>query len=632
MSSRSRLAVLVGLAVLGAAVYAIFALMREDPSDPAPAARAYLADWSDGDWDAMAARVDGPPDDFADRYQAVVDDLRVSEATYELDSVDTAGGGDTAVARYHASLQLDGLGEWSYDGTLSLVRGDGDDWAVDWSPAAIHPELGRGQHLARTRVVPERAPILDSAGQPLAVGRPARIIGLEPRAITDLATVKAAFQQQLGIDPAAIDEALGAPGVQPDHFVTITTVDEARYDQVAPVIYPLPGTRFRDTFIRGGPTPGFAEHVLGTVGEATAEKLTELGEPYQGGDRVGLTGLEARFEKQLAGTPSGEIQVVGSDDTVVKAVGTIEGTAPEPVTTTLDPAVQAAVEAALGDTTQPLAVVVVDAKDNVRAAASRPLGEFNRAFGASYPPGSTFKVITTAALLGQGVTPDTPVECAETVNAGGRRFKNFESSSLGTVPFGLAFAQSCNTAFISASADVPDQAMTDAAQSFGFNADYTLGLDTEGGSFPAPADATEHAAAAIGQGRVTASPLQMATVAATVIDGTWEPPVLLPDLPPDPDRPAPAPTTLAPGTTDTLRGLMRRVVAEGSGTRAAVAGADIAGKTGTAEFGTGDPPPTHAWFIGIRGDLAVAVLVENGGVGGEVAAPIAGQVLARLPG
>ncbi|HET8620713.1 MAG TPA: NTF2-like N-terminal transpeptidase domain-containing protein, partial [Acidimicrobiales bacterium] len=307
MSSTSRLALLAGVVVMGAAVYGIFVLMREDTSDPRPGAEAYLAAWSEGDWDAMADRVIDPPREFADTHQAVVDDLQVAEATYELDSIDR--GGDTAVARYHAALQLTGLGRWDYDGTLTLDRRDGE-WLVDWSAASVHPELGQGEHLERTREIPERAPILDANDQPISTGRPARIIGLEPRAIVDLVQIKAAFQSQLGIDPAAIDAALGARGVQPDHFVTITTVDKTRYDQVAPVIYPLPGTRFRDTFLRGGPTPEFAAHVLGSFGEITAERLEELGEPYQAGDQVGLTGIEARYETQLAGTPSGDIMTV----------------------------------------------------------------------------------------------------------------------------------------------------------------------------------------------------------------------------------------------------------------------------------------------------------------------------------
>jgi cell division protein FtsI/penicillin-binding protein 2 len=605
--------------------------MRDDTTSPTASVEAYLEAWSEGDHAAMERKVLDPPDSFAADHQALVDGLGVDEARYELDSVDTGGG--TGVARYTATLELAGVGEWTYDGSLTIVEApdssDEDGWLVEWSPANVHPALDTGQHLERTREAPERAPILDATGEPLSVGRPARVIGVEPQAITDLDALKLAFQAELGIDPATIDERLNAPGVQPNHFVTITTVDVPTYNLVEPVIYPLPGTRFRDTFLRGGPTPEFAAHVLGRYGEITAERLEELGEPYQRGDLVGLTGLEAAYEEQLAGTPSVTIELVGPDDEVVEQVERFEGRAPEPLRTTIDPAVQTAVEEALGDSTTPLAVVVVDAKSNVRAVASRPLGEFNRALGGEYPPGSTFKIVTTSALLAGGVTPETTVECAPTVNAGGRDFKNFERSSLGEVPFGLAFAESCNTAFISASADVADADLAAAAESFGFNSEYSVGLDTATASFPTPADPTEHAAAVIGQGRVTASPLHMATVGATVLDGTWEPPVLLPDREAED---APAATSLAAGTSDTLYGLMRRVVTEGSGTAAAVPGAEVAGKTGTAEYDAGDPPPTHAWFVGLRGDLSVAVLVEDGVSGGEVAAPIAGRILAGLPG
>jgi cell division protein FtsI/penicillin-binding protein 2 len=665
MSSRYRLVALVGLVLLGAAIVGIFALMGDDEGPPAADdARAYLAAWEEGDYADMQERVLDAPTSFDATHQQIVDNLDITSSSYELGEVDTSG--DNAIARFTAELQLDGLGEWSYEGALSMSLGDGDRWFVDWTPAAIHPKLGSDQTLTRTREAPPRAPIVDKDNKPLASTGPGRIVGLEPQAIQDLNQVKAALQQQLGVDPAAVDRALGAPGVEPNHFVPIITVSQARYTQVEPVIYPLPGTRFRDTTTRTTPALGFAEHVIGRTGQATAERLEELGQPYREGDLVGLTGIEAAYETQLAGTPSGDIQLTDAEGEVVEVLDRIEGREPQPVATTLDRTAQAAVESALSATDRPAGAVVVDRDGNVRAVASRPLDEFNRALSGRYPPGSTFKVVTTGALLANGVTPDTPVECAPTTNAGGREFKNFENSRLGTVPFGLAFAESCNTAFISASAAVPDADMVAAAESFGFNTDYSVGLNTFGGSFPTPADATEHAAAAIGQGRVEASPLHMATVAAAVIDGTWDAPVLLPDPPAGNDAdaaptttsdsaaeadqttttagaegesaagasatPRPEPRTLPDGTAQTLLGLMRRVVAEGSGREAAITGVEVAGKTGTAEFGQGDPPPTHAWFIGIRGDNAVAVLVEGGGVGGRVAAPIAGAILAGLPG
>jgi cell division protein FtsI/penicillin-binding protein 2 len=651
MSSRYRLVALVGLVLLGAAIAGIFALMGEGDGPPAADdARAYLAAWEEGDYAGMRERVLDAPTSFDTIHQQIVDNLEVTSSSYELGQVDASG--DSAIARFTAKLQLDGLGEWSYDGALSLSLGEGDlGWRVDWTPAAVHPRLGRDQTLTRTREVPPRAPIIDKEGEPLATTGPGRIVGLEPRAIQDLDQVKAALQQQLGVDPAAVDEALGAPGVRPNHFVPIIAVSQARYTQAASVIYPVPGTRFRDTTVRTTPSSGFAEHVLGRTGQITAERLEELGQPYRVGDVVGLSGIEAAYETQLAGTPSGDIQLADAEGEVIEVLDRIEGVEPQPVATTLDRSAQAAVESALSGTEQPAAAVVVDRDGNVRAAASRPLADFNRALSGRYPPGSTFKVVTTGALLANGVTPDTPVECTQTTNAGGREFKNFESSSLGTVPFGLAFAESCNTAFISASAAVADADLVAAAETFGFNTDYSVGLNTFGGSFPTPADITEHAAASIGQGRVEASPLHMATVAAAVIDGTWNAPVLLPDLVAGADAAQtsttgtegesaagagptarPEPRTLPDGTAQTLLGLMQRVVAEGSGQEAAITGVDIAGKTGTAEFGSGDPLPTHAWFIGIRGDSAVAVLVEGGGVGGRVAAPIAGAILAGLAG
>src|SRR5690606_40923658 len=97
-------------------------------------------------------------------------------------------------------------------------------------PSAIHPALAEdGHRLARTTEWPERAPILAADGRPLSEGRPARVIGIEPRAVTDLDALKAAFQAELGIDPAEIDAELGAPGVEPHHFVPNSTVAVPTY-------------------------------------------------------------------------------------------------------------------------------------------------------------------------------------------------------------------------------------------------------------------------------------------------------------------------------------------------------------------------------------------------------------------
>ena len=130
----------------------------------------------------------------------------------------------------------------------------------------------------------------------------------------------------------------------------------------------------------------------------------------------------------------------------------------------------------------------------------------------------------------------------------------------------------------------------------------------------------------IGQDRILTSPLAVAGVAGAVAVGRWRAPRLVAG-----DRREAGPR-LKSSEVATLRSLMRRVVTGGTGVALAGVPGEPRGKSGTAEFGPGDPPDTHAWFVAFRDDVAVAVLVEGGESGARVAAPIAARFLAALGG
>jgi len=374
-----------------------------------------------------------------------------------------------------------------------------------------------------------------------------------------------------------------------------------------------PGLRLAET----SETPPRAP-ILGVDGSP----LGGLGTPA-----TDVSGLQAAFEQQLAGRPAGAVQVLDATGEVARTVARFPGRAPEPVRTTLDPAIQTSAELALADTLQPAALVAIDvATGDVRAVVSRPAGGFARALVGRYPPGSTFKIITTTAALAAGITPEEVIDCPPSLDVDGRVFTNAEDEALGPIPLAVAFAHSCNTAFINLAGRLSDTQLEAAAANYGFGAgdEAELGLPSFGGSFPVPSGPVDHAAAALGQGRVEASPLQMAEVAAAVAGGAWRPSRLLADTPPGPIR------ALDPTVATSLQQMMALAVADGTGRAANLPGSPVHGKTGTAEFGTEAPPRTHAWFIGYRDGLAFAVLVEDAGFGGEVAAPIAARFLASL--
>lgn len=191
--------------------------------------------------------------------------------------------------------------------------------------------------------------------------------------------------------------------------------------------------------------------------------------------------------------------------------------------------------------------------------------------------------------------------------------------------FAQDFVRSCNTAFVGLSDRLPAAALQRTASDFGLGRPFRTALPAAEADVPPGETTVERAAATIGQHRIVASPLNMAGVAATVAAGRWRPPRLVAG-----ESGADPGPRLDDAEVSQLRALMRRVVTEGTGTALAGVAGEVLGKSGTAEYGSGDPLPTHAWFIAARDDLALAVLVEDGRSGGSVAAPVAARFFSAL--
>ena len=585
----------------------------------------FVAAWDTNEWDDMAALVFDPTAGPGAAHAQVWADLEVVTTSVVAGEIEP----DPPRARLPVTVtvELEELGEWQYESIVGLVE-VGRQWFVEWAPATIHPGLVDERRLERRRVWPQRGRIRAWDGTALRVERPVVRVGIEPRRIEDRSTLLDALESVLGLDPDEVAEALDADGVQPDWFLPVATLRAEAFPEVADALEALPGVVIRNELDRLAPTDDYAVHTLGTVGPITAELLAELGEPYDATRIVGRSGLELVHERRLAGSPSGDVRLVVPTGDLVAVQATFAGVDPEDVVTTLDADVQTAAELAMANVTDPAALVVIDvASGGIRAVVSRPIDQFHRALGGSYPPGSTFKTVTAAAFIEAGGSAASGVDCPAEVFVTGQRFTNAGGSALGRVSLQSAYAASCNTAFVNVSTELDEADLLAAAAAFGFGAEYSVGLDTAGGSIPPSVDDAELAASSIGQGRVTASPVHMASVAAAVAGGGWQPPTVVLD-------PAPvAASSIGPldeQVVADLRAMMRAVVTSGTGGAVAGAGSDVSGKTGSAEFGNDDPPRTHAWFIGYRDGLAVAVLVEGGGAGGAVAAPIAASMFAEL--
>ncbi|MGC0416835.1 penicillin-binding transpeptidase domain-containing protein [Embleya sp. AB8] len=386
-----------------------------------------------------------------------------------------------------------------------------------------------------------------------------------------------------------------------------------------------PEAKFR---LAKGATPGRAPKVLdrdgGVLSPTDHPSLTPLFAGAAGGGAGGTgVGSVQLINRQTGAVESTEAEFGTSKPAAAATTGGAGGGGP--VSTTIDPKLQRAADAAVAKYANGrlvgLVAVSID-KGEVLALANAPTTGMNRAFMGRYAPGSTMKVITTAALLSKGaVKPTDIVDCPKYLTVG-KQFHNVETSEIPNATFREDFTHSCNTAFVSLRGKLGNDELSRFANDhFGIGQEWKTGIASFDGKVPLPVDETDKSAAMFGQGTVQANPLVMASATATAASGTFHQPVLIKG-----QQPTAKTRDLPPPVVADLRKLMRATVTDGTAKVLADLPGDVGAKTGTAEVT--ETGPNNGWLIAYRGNVAIAAIVEAGVTGGGSAGPIVHDVLA----
>ncbi|MGA9372829.1 MAG: penicillin-binding transpeptidase domain-containing protein [Solirubrobacterales bacterium] len=565
----------------------IFGAISSAGSPEQDMAERFVNDWAKQDFNAMHEELS---DSSQAQYSAA--DLRSAYTQAQETSTATAidPGGADGPKSVNGTEVVDvgvGVGTRLFGKVDGIVRLPLDGGKVAWNPSLTFPGLATNERVGRLLSVGKRAPILAKHGVALATG---------------------------------------------------------------------------PTDNRKSPLGGAAIDVAGETGAPDSEEQAKLQKAgYPTNQNTGVSGLELAFNARLSGQPSGKLLAVKEGTplpdvpagTEGRVLATAHGTPGQPVTTTIDPRLQSTTVAALGG--QSGGVVVLNAHNgNVLALAGS-------AYSSPQPPGSTFKVITTtAALEGHNVKVTDTFPRVTSINpdpnSGARVVHNAHDEVCGGT-FVEAFADSCNSVFAPLGVKVGANRLVDTAERYGFNqtpslynASATAATQPNKMSIPSAAELraeptnTDLSVTAFGQGKVLATPLGMASVAQTVANGGVRSPT---SIVKDPGLKSAAKDVEVTSSSNArvLKGLMRAVVTQGTGTQAALPGIQVAGKTGTAELGPkpGQPTPPpgqedtakqiiDGWFIAFapanKPKLAIGVmLIDASGDGGTTAAPIAREIL-----
>lgn len=578
MTRRFVMFVLTCALVLGSTGCSLFS-----SSGPEDAFRAFADALQRRDASAAAASTDDPAAATAAitaMFDGMGKDAAVTVAVGE-------SGDDNPTAKLSYAWSLGADRTFGYDATATAAE-TGDDWRIKWSPTVLHPKLGPGLTFQFSDDKNFLTPVVDRDGQPLLSWQTIGVVTLT-RDHLDSAAPLASVLQRFD-DTTTATSITDQFNATQDDTVTVIKLREPDLDQVADQLAQIPG-------------------VAVAKQGALLTANPDLSSPA-------IDGLQALWQKAIDATAGWSVQLVDDKGQPTDELTSTPPRDTPPIRTTLDTRLQLLAQQAVAADPRPTVLVAISpstggilaAAQNGSANAQGPI-----AFTGVYPPGSTFKTITTAAALEAGLaTPDTPEACPGRVTVENRTIPNDDEFDLGTVPLTSAFSHSCNTTMAVLADRLPADALPKMARLFGIGVDYVIpGITTVTGRVPdadTPAQKVENG---IGQGTVTVSPFGLAVAEASLGHGSTIAPTLVVDEKTTADTPS---AQIPPAIVDSLRAMMRQTVTEGTATELSDIDG-LGGKTGTAEFG--DNTHSHGWFAGIAGDIAFATLV----VGGDTSEP-----------
>jgi cell division protein FtsI/penicillin-binding protein 2 len=594
-----------------------------------PTVQAFLLAWQQKQYRAAAELTTGNPDVVAAALQDAY--LQLDAAAFFVAMGPISQHGSTADAAFRASVDLGQDGPpWNYNGRFTL-RQTGSGWKIVWSPSVINPGLRDGLRLAVVSGTPRRALIEDAKGAPLLSPSTAYVAGVRPDHLSRPSVTAARLGRITKLDPTQLlGWILAAPK---NSFQELVVLHPAQYGRLAARLGRVPGLIIRPQELRL--FTSIAPAVVGEVGTETSGILRDQGIAYRPGATVGLSGLQQARQRDLAGTPTIKVVTETASGRQVEVLASWPGQDSRPVRTTIDSRLQTAADGAMG------ALPVSAAAVAVQASTGRILGVAEHAvqgtprvdpLAGRYPPGPAFTIVSTAALLASGLSVNTQVPCHSANDVGGRTFTNVPPEpELGSQPaFEEDFAHACGTAFSGLSWRLNGQDLMAAASGFGLGAPWRLPLPSFSGSMRAPSGVADVAAGTIGEEGVHVSPLTMALIAGQVASGTRHAPSLIAEPAGTTETVKAGDPPFSAANLATLRTLMRATVSKGAAREADIAGRPVHGQVGTVAVRTGKNPVWASWFVGYRGDVAIAVL-ELSHSPATSAAPLAGQILAAAP-